>query len=367
MRLMIEALICIRGDGKTMKAIKMTELKKFALAALENAGLSAEHAEITAEALVTTDSFGTLSHGTKNLYQYILKMRAGGLDPKAEPVIEAEGPAWAIINGNCAIGMVSGSKAMEKAIEKARATGISYVGVRNSCHFGAAGYYANLAASKGMIGICMSNADPNMAIPGSCDVAIGNNPFSFAVPTKDGKSVFLDMALSNVAALKVIMAKEKGQSVPTTWIIDEKGNQTTDPSGFPEHAHLQPMGAHKGYGLAVMVEVLSAVLTGASMLRQVTSWNLEMEKKNGAGHAFLAIDIRQMMDLERFEERMEHIIHELKSAPAITGQEIFLPGEMEWAKRDMALRSDRIELTDAMAHNMEMLSEMYQMELNWIE
>ena len=194
-----------------MKAISVDELKRVSVEALRKAGLTAEDAAAAAEVLVTTDTFGVLSHGTKNLYPYILKMQAGGLNAAAQPTVEKEGPSWAIVNGNNSLGMLSGCKAMELAIEKAKKTGIAYVGVHNSCHFGAAGYYANLAAKAGMIGLSMSNADPNMAIPNSCGVAIGNNPFSFAAPTGDGKSLFLDIALSNVAALKVVMAKEKGQ------------------------------------------------------------------------------------------------------------------------------------------------------------
>ena len=196
-----------------MKKIKISELHRFSVASLVAAGLSEENAEITADTLITTDTFGVLTHGTKNLYQYIQKMQAGGLDAAAEPIIEREGPAWAVIDGNKAVGMVTAHKAMDLAIKKAAACGIAYVGVRNSCHFGAAGYYANLAAQKGMIGISMSNADPVIAVPNGRTKAIGTNPFSFAVPDGKGKSIFLDIALSNVAALKVIMAQEKQQAM----------------------------------------------------------------------------------------------------------------------------------------------------------
>ena len=152
-----------------MAKIKIEELKSFSKKALLYAGVKEEDANTVVDTLVTTDEFGVLSHGTKNLYQYIQKMQEGGLDAKAEPTVEAEGPAWAIINGNAAIGMVSACTAMKLAIEKAKECGIAYVGVKNSCHFGAAGYYANLAAKEGMIGISMSNADPNMAIPKASD------------------------------------------------------------------------------------------------------------------------------------------------------------------------------------------------------
>ena len=349
-----------------MKEISLKELDRFSKAALEKVGVSKEDAETITEVLITTDTFGVMSHGTKNLYQYIQKMQEGGLDAKAVPEVVAEGPAWAIIDGNAASGMVSGCKGMKLAIEKAKKTGIAYVGVKNSCHYGAAGYYANLAAKAGMIGLSLSNADPNMAIPNACDVAIGNNPFSFAAPLSNGKSLFLDIALSNVAALKIVMAREKGEQVPSSWLIDDDGLPTSDPSGFPVHSHLQPMGAHKGYGLAMMNEILSAVITGAGILSQVPSWNLDMPSKNNVGHAFIAIDVSQMMPKELFEQRMDQMVNELKSAPlAKNASKIFIPGEIEWGKREAALEAGKITLNDAMVENMEKLSAMTGIAINW--
>ena len=349
-----------------MKTIRIEDLKDFCVKALVKSEVSEEDAAAIADVLVTTDTFGVVSHGTKNLLDYVRKMRAGGLDPKARPAIEAEGPAWAVLNGNAAMGMVSGCKGMETAIEKAKAVGIGYAGVKNSCHFGAAGYYANLAARRGMIGIAMSNADPNMAIPNSRGVAIGNNPFSFAAPLPNGKSVFLDIALSSVAALKVVMAKEKGASVPETWLVDSEGRPTTDPSGFPGKSFLRPMAAHKGYGLAVLVETLSAVLTGGALLSEIASWNLDLASRNKASHAFLAVDVSKMLPLGQFEERMERMARELKAVPKTQGADrIYLPGEMEWEKRDAALQSGQLELTDAMVENLTKLSEMTQINLKW--
>lgn len=315
-----------------MKAIQVDSLLQFAQEALQKAGLRTQDAETVAKTLVATDTFGVFSHGTNNLYNYIRKIHAGGLDAKAQPTIEREGPSWAIINGNAAMGMISSCKAMEFAIEKAKNSGIAYVGVRNSCHFGAAGYYANLAAQQGLLGIAMSNTDPNMAIPGSCDVAIGNNLFSFASPMKNGHSVFLDIALSGAAALKIVMAREKGTQVLPGLLIDAEGLPTTDPSGFPYSSHLLPMAAHKGYGFAIMVEILTSILTGAGLLSQIA----------------------RMLPMDEFEARMEQLVAELKSAPlAKNAQKIFVPGEMEWERREKSLAENRLELTDNMAENLD--------------
>lgn len=337
--------------------IRLEDLKEFSVKALMSAGVSENNANTVADVLITTDTFGVVTHGTKNLYPYVQKMQAGGLDAKAEPSIIGEGPAWAIIDGNKAVGMVSACKAMNLAIEKAKKVGIAYVGVRNSCHFGAAGYYANMAAKEGLIGLSMSNADPVIAVPNGRNKAIGTNPFSFAAPLDNGQSVFLDIALSNVAALKVIMAQENGQQIPNTWLVDEEGLPTTDVHKFPKNASLQPMAAHKGYGLAVLVELLSAVMTGAGMLSQITSWNLDMPSANNAGHAFIAIDVSQMMPAEQYNARMNQMINEIKNGPKAKGAEhIFMPGEMEWSKREKALQSGELQLTDAMAASLQQLS-----------
>ena len=348
-----------------MKKIKLEDLREFSVKALINAGLTKENAEMTADVLITTDTFGVMTHGTKNLGQYIQKMHAGGLDAKAEPSVECEGPAFAIINGNKAVGMVSGYKAMKLAIEKAKQCGIAYVGVKNSCHFGAAGYYANLAAKEGLIGLSMSNADPVIAVPNGSKKAIGTNPFSFAAPLGNGKSVFLDIALSNVAALKVIMAQEKNQAIPDTWLVDEEGQPTTDAFKFPKNASLQPMAAHKGCGFAVLVELLAAVMTGAGILSEVSSWNLDMSSTNNAGHAFIAIDVSKMLPLESFYARIGQMADELKNGPKAKGTEkIFLPGEMEWDRREKVLASGEIELTDAMVASLTALAEATNLEIN---
>lgn len=340
-----------------MKKIKLNSLRSFTIDSLVDAGVNLADATEAADALVTTDTFGVMTHGTKNLNQYIQKMQAGGLDPHAEPTIDREGISWAILNGNKALGMVSGCRAMKLAIQKARETGIAYVGVHNSCHFGAAGYYANLAASEVMIGLSMSNADPVIAVPGGRTKAIGTNPFSFAAPLGDGTSLFLDIALSNVAALKVISAKEKGQPIPDTWLVDENGLPTTDANKFPKEASLQPMAAHKGYGLAVLVELLSSVVTGAGMLSEVVSWNLDLSSTNNVGHAFIAIDVSKMLPYEQFLSRMRRIADELHQSPKAVGHNrIWLPGEMEWERRKKVLATGEVELTDAMADSLTELS-----------
>jgi len=308
---------------------------------MEKGGMGREDAEIAADVLVTTDLFGIHSHGTKNLRKYIKKIQSGGINPRAVPKIVAEGDSWAILDGKAAIGMVESYKAMEIAIKKAKKSVISYVGVKNGSHFGAAGYYAYMAAKQNMIGIAMSNTDPNMSIPGGRGAIIGNNPFSYAVPTGTDKAIILDIAMSTVAALKVIQAEKDKKQIPDNWVVDKDGLPTTDASDYTEKGgSLQPMAGYKGYGLSLLVEVLVAVLTGAGVTKESKSWNNELSLNCNSGHAFIAINIDAIMPLSLFKNRIDNLVNEIHESPkASNAGRIYLPGEIEWEKYDYAQKN----------------------------
>jgi len=314
--------------------MKVETLLEFCVQAMLKCGMRKKEARIAAEVLVTTDAWGVYSHGTRALRQYLKRMRAGGLKAQARPHIIHEGPAFAMLDADNALAMVSACRAMEIAIAKAKTAGIGYVTVKNSCHFGAAGYYANMAARQGMIGIAMSNVDANVVAPGSRKPVIGSNPFAYAVPAGEEKPIFLDIAMSMVAAGKIAAAKFAGKPIPDTWYVDDEGLPTTDPALYPEHGALMPMADHKGYGLALLIEVLSSVLSGAAVTRQVKSWVLENPANaTGQGHAFLAMDIGSIMPLNSFNTRMDQMIREIRNAPKAKGADrICLPGEMEWQR-----------------------------------
>src|SRR5208337_2687033 len=164
----------------------------------------------------------------------------------ARPQIVVSGPAWAIVDGGSALGMVTSDFAMRVAMSKARECGIGYVGVRNSCHFGAAGYYASLAAAQDMIGMAMANDVPSVTAPGARGAITGSNPLAYAVPTASGKPILLDMATSIVAGGKVAAAHALGKPIPAGWIIDCDGEPSTDPAAFMQGGALLPMAGHKG-------------------------------------------------------------------------------------------------------------------------
>ena len=338
--------------------IRIEDLKTFCATALESAGMKKEYAEITATALSETDGYGTHSHGTKNLHNYIKKAAAGGIDINAEPAVVSEGPAFAVIDAKLCMGMVPATMAMELACNKARQSGVSIVTVKNSCHFGAAGYYSNIAGKQGMLGIVCSNVDPNMNAPGARAKALGNNPIAFSCPSRQFPTVFLDIAMSNVASLKVFQARAEGRSVPETWIVDKDGLPTTDPSSYPDEGAMQPMAGHKGYGLAVMVDVLTGVLSGGatSMGGSIGSWVLDLASPNNVCHTFIAVNAAMFCEESEFADRVELMAERLRGLPKAKGSErIYLPGEMEWEryiraeKEGLALPPDLLESLQGLA------------------
>jgi len=341
------------------------ELKEFCRQALIKEGMNEEYARITAEVLSETDCFGTHSHGTKNLHNYIRKIRAGGMALNGRIETLKEGPGYALLDAGYVIGMVPAYKAMELSVQKARYTGIASVVVRNASHFGAAGYYALMAAKNNMVGLVFSNVDANMTVPGARGKVIGNNPLAYGVPAGSYPPVFLDIAMSTVASLKVIQARKDGRSIPDTWIVDEDGLPTTDPSRYPDVGAMQPMAAHKGFGLALMVEILTGVLSGGGIMKEVPSWLFKMEEPNNVSHMFIAVDISKFIDPDQFNKRMETMIQYLHTAPKAKGTErIYYPGEMEWERYKIA-REKGLVLPEDVAGALKGLQEETGLALNW--
>ena len=322
------------------KRISPEKLTGYCVQVLTKSGLKPQDARIIADVLVMTDTWGTFSHGTGALLNYVNTIKAGGIDPSAAPTIVEQDNSWALVDGHSSMGMLSSSLAMNLAIEKARNNTISWVGVRNSSHFGAAGYYANMAAENGMIGIAMSNADPNMVVPGARGHVIGNNPLAYAVPAGEEYPLLLDIALSAVAAGKIFAMKSSGKSIPDTWLTDEEGLPTSEVGNWPNAGSMLPMAGHKGYGIAMLIEVLAGGLTGAGMLNEVKSWILQSSETSRLGQAFVAIHIGSIIPIDTFKQRIDSVVRQIRESPRAKGSErIYVPGEIEWEKREDALRN----------------------------
>ncbi len=320
--------------------VSFEALHRFTADAFRSAGLSDADATTGADVLATTDAWGVFTHGTKCLAGYLRRLKAGGLKPRGIPRIVAEGGAWATVDGDSSLGLVTSSFAMQTAIAKAKQQGIAYVGVRNSCHFGGAGYYTWLAAREGLIGLSMANDIPTVASPGSRGAILGSNPISYAVPAGRHPPVLLDMATATVAGGKVYAARMRGEPIPDNWIIGADGQPTTDPSGFPQVGALQPAASHKGYGLALLIETLSGILSGAGFTWRVGNWMLsEAAQPTNHGAAFIAIDTHAIMPAAEFARRMEALVDEIHQAPRADGvQRLYVPGEMEWERHDRAMK-----------------------------
>lgn len=314
-----------------------SELASFSVRAMVQRGVRDADARTIADVLVTSDAWGIHSHGTKALRLYLRRGRAGGLNLQGTPQVVSDAPACAVVDAQRAIGMVPSCMAMDLAVRKARDCGIGFVGVKNSNHFGAAGYYAQMALRHGMVGLAMSNTDPNMTIPGGRGRVLGNNPIAYAVPAGRERPILLDVAMSTVAAGKVMTAQFNETTIPTTWMVDAEGRPTDDPGQFAAGA-LQPMAGHKGYGLALLVEVLSGVLPGAGILGEVKSWvSHDLAEPTHVGHSFIAVDVGRMMGLEAFKARVDDMIVRIRGSALAAGSDrVYLPGEIEWEKQDEA-------------------------------
>ncbi len=339
-------------------AISLDALESFCERALTAVGVSPSAAKTTATALVTTDSWGIFTHGTKLLAGYIRRIRHGGLRSDCAPQIAAEGPAWAIVDGQSTLGQVASTFAVERAIDKARTCGIAYVGVRNSCHFGAAGYYAWLAARANMIGLAMANDVPSVAAPGSRGAIIGSNPIAFAVPAGERDPILLDISLATVAGGKVYANMKRGEPIPAGWLIGPDGRPTNDGALYPEHASLAPMSGHKGYGIGLLIETLSGLLSGASFTHRIGSWIFgDPSQPTDHGAAFIIINVASLMAPTQFAERVATLIDEIHCAPpADSCERVMLPGEREWAHRRRA-SAEGLQLPSDVTHSLEHLAQ----------
>jgi LDH2 family malate/lactate/ureidoglycolate dehydrogenase len=352
--------------NQTKKLIPVSDLENLCQTMFRRCGLSEADARLATDVLVTTDSFGVFTHGTKSLSLYAKRLRAGGLKADGAAQIVQEGPSWALVDGRSSLAMVTSAFAMNTAVEKAKKTGIAYVGVKNSCHFGAAGYYVNLAAKADMIGLAMANDTPSMVAPGSRKPVLGTNPFAYAVPAGEEDPIFLDIASSAVAGGKIRIAQAMGKKVPESWLVDTEGVPTSDPFAYPYQGSLQPFAGHKGYGIAILIETLAGLLSSAGIRGEIRGWlDSDPTLPTGHGAAMIAIDIGQMTPIDAFKKRIDEMIRDIRQTPPAKGVErVYLPGEMEWRKRREAL-ANGIPLPDEARTNLRGFAEELGIKVDW--
>ena len=311
-------------------------LIEFGAAVYASAGVPEADAQLLADTLVQADLWGHQSHGVLRLGWYLERIRNGVMKPITQPEFVVDAGAIAVIDGHDGVGQVLTRFATKEAIRRAKAHGIAAVGLRYSNHFGTCMYYTRMGALAGCVMLLTSNGGPAMAPWGGRRKIIGTNPWSVATPAGRHAPFLMDMANTGVARGKIYLARQKRQTIPLGWALNAAGEPTTDPQEAIDGIIL-PMGEHKGYAIAMMVDVLSGVLTGSGFLSAVHSPYKTAEKSN-AGHLLIAIDIEAFQPLAQFGARMEQYISELKSVPLGKGyDEVYYPGELE-AKNDLQNR-----------------------------
>lgn len=327
--------------------ITFEDLKSHVKAHLTKVGCGESYADPCADALATTDAMGVFTHGSKLLVGYLRKLKGRGYRSEGEPKILREGPGWAVIDGANALGQVGCSFSVHVAMQKARTVGIAYVGLKNTGHIGAAGYYAAMAARDGFIAMVTANDVPSVAAPGSRKAVLGSNPLAYAVPVTGSDPILLDIATAAVAGGKVYAACQRGEPIPTTWLIGPDGLPTTDGSLYPDKAALAPMAGHKGYGLGLWCELMSGLLPGGLLTFDIGSWMfdpVDLPTAHNAG--FIVLDPRVIAEPAQYDRALEMLIHQIHVAPTAAGVErVLLPGEREWMQYHRA-RERGIDLPD---------------------
>lgn len=337
-------------------------LKSFAGRVLEAAGVVPAESMIIADSLITANLRGIDSHGIVRLPLYVERLEAGLVARETKVAVVRDMPAVCVLDAHNGWGAVAGLAGMKAAIEKAQQTGTGITTVRHSNHFGIAAYYAQMAMAENMIGVAMTNASANMAPWGGRDPYFGTNPICVAVPAGRARPVIYDGATSVVAIGKLVLAAKKEEQIPATWAIDSQGHPTTDPVAATKGGTLLPMGGYKGYGFALMVDVLCGLLAGAAFGPYVSNLR-HSDGPQDVGHFFAALDISAFLDRDLFFEGMERLVSDIKASRRMTEiKEIYLPGEIEWNWEDRR-RREGIPIPGEILEELRALGSRYRVEL----
>lgn len=299
---------------------------------LEGLGATREESEIVADGLRTASMWWHpgQGQGLEKLFRYHRRVGNGGIVPDAPMDWERDGPSYALLNAAKGFGYVAAHRAMERAVDKARETGVAMVGVRDSNHFGIAGYHALQAAENDLIGWSFTNAKAEMAPWGSAEPVLGTNPWGIAIPWAESHPILLDMALTMSGKGMMRWYRDEGNEMPENWALTPEGERTTDPAEAMDGPML-PIGEYKGYGLSLVTDVLSGVMTGALFGQSV----FQDDEHFDVGHTMLAVDPEAFMDRARFEDRLAELVAEVTSAPPIDPDEpVRLPGEVEFQRME---------------------------------
>ena len=337
------------------------ELKTFCKNVFAQLGMRVEDADVVSDSLVRANLEGTDSHGVSRMGIYTGRMREGRVSADPTVKIDHDGAVLRVDGGN-GLGQIASYHALKDAFPIARESGIVGVGVRNSNHFGAAAYYCQMASREGMALIATTNSPPGIAPWGGKKAYFGTNPIAFGFPTRNEPPVIVDMSSSVVARGNIINAAREGEPIPEGWAIDEEGVATTDAAAALKGAVL-PLGGAKGYALALAVEVMSGVLSGAAFGPHVNNLYKDNDPPANVGHSFILLDVSSWLDLDDYYDRMDQFLDEIKATPRAKGVgEIFYPGERRYTTYHEKMK-EGISLPSAVQKELEGLGREYGVSL----
>ncbi|MEM2444337.1 MAG: Ldh family oxidoreductase [Sulfolobales archaeon] len=307
-----------------MLNIPHEKLRKFSNEVLIKVGVPKEYAEVVTDQLILANLRGVDSHGIIRLPFYVSGIVRGEINPNPVIKVVKDGGPYALLDGDNGIGQPVALKATELAIKKAKEFGISSIGIKNLKHIGMLAYYVIKIVENDMIGFASANASPNIAPLGCKKPVTGTNPIAIGFPTKDKPSIILDMAMSVVARGKILVAAHKGEKIPEGWAMNKEGLMTTDPKEAIDGI-LLPFGGYKGFGLALVVDILCGIVLGGG-------YSLKMRRGMfySQGGVFIgAIDINSFRPYEEYLNEITEYINVVKSTPTAPGHEVLMPGEPE--------------------------------------
>ncbi|WP_284140867.1 MULTISPECIES: ureidoglycolate dehydrogenase [unclassified Virgibacillus] len=325
-----------------MKVTKQ-ELKELIKTKLHRAGLQEHHADGVADVLVHADARGVHSHGAMRVEYYAERIAKGGINTNPNFQFEKTGPSTAVFDGDNGVGHVVAKEAMDEAIHMAKANGIAAVGVRRMSHSGALSYFVQQAAEQDLIGISVCQSDPMVVPFGGAEPYYGTNPIAFAVQGKNNEIITMDMATTVQAWGKILHARSKQETIPDSWAVDKEGMPTTDP--FSVNA-LLPIAGPKGYGLMMMVDILSGILLGLPFGRNVSSMYEDLTAYRNLGQLHIVINPAFFTGLDGFKDSLTASMEDLNNiTPAPGFDKVYYPGQRS-AIREKNSEENGIEIVD---------------------
>jgi LDH2 family malate/lactate/ureidoglycolate dehydrogenase len=297
--------------------------------AFRRCGMDQADAELLADSLIAADLRGVHSHGVLRVPEYVKKLTVGGVNPRGRPSIARDAGACLVVDGGNSMGQIGARFAMHQTIERARTTGIAAAAIRGSNHCGALAYIASLALPHDMIGLATTNALPTMAPWGGAERLLGINPLAIAIPADRELPIVYDAAFSGSAHGKIRVYQQKGVALPDGWALDRQGRPTTDPTAAIEGL-LLPIGGFKGAGLAMIMGILSSMLSGAAYGTELG--DMENGPKPGQdGHFVAVIRVDAFEDVHVFKTRVDRAIQEIHVSQLAPGfDRVYAPGEREF-------------------------------------